>query len=82
MDWSALFAALGVVSTLGVGIVGWYLHGQRSELGDVRTAHNKLKDEFTNFQVKVAENYVTTHDLAEIKDALVRIEGWIRNTKS
>ena len=35
----------------------------------------------TDFQIKVAENYVTTHDLAEIKDALIRIEGWIR-TKS
>jgi Tfp pilus assembly protein PilO len=79
MDWSAIFAALGVVSTLGMAVVGYFVSGQRRELDAAKTAADKLRDEFVTFQVKVAENYVTTHDLSEIKDALVRIEGWIRS---
>ncbi len=67
MDWSAIFAGIGLLSGAGTGILSWYANGQKAEIAAAKAVADKLRDDFVSFRVKVAEEYVTVHDLAEIK---------------
>lgn len=60
--------------TAGLTILGWLLTAQRKKQETVDARHDQIAKELTAFQIKVAENYVTTHDLSDIKTTLVRIE--------
>jgi uncharacterized protein with GYD domain len=71
MDWQTL---INVGGTVGLTVLGWYLSAQKSAAKDATDRQEALKQELTNFRIEVARDYVTTHDLADIKTTLVRIE--------
>jgi ribosomal protein L29 len=71
MDWQTL---INVGGTIGLTVLGWYLNAQKSAAESSETKREALKQELTNFRIEVARDYVTTHDLADIKTTLVRIE--------
>lgn len=72
MDWQLLFNIGGGIATLLVGGYVRFVQGQLDRSKDQQTVANKT---LTDFQIKVAENYVTHTDLRRIEDALVRIEA-------
>ena len=67
MEWSAIFAGLGVISTIAAGVIGGYVRGVSD---DVR----ELRRDLTNHKVSSAEKFITADDLKEIKESLHRIE--------
>ncbi len=78
MDWQTL---INVGGTAGLAIIGWFLNAQREQQKDAEA--KRKEDEakraatdkaLTDFRIEVARDYVTTHDLADIKTTLVRIE--------
>ncbi len=72
MDWQIVLDAVGGLATL---IVGGYVRFVQSQLGQARMDQAVVNKTLTDFQIKVAENYVTHQDLRRIEDALVRIEA-------
>ncbi len=71
MDWQTL---INVGGSVGLTVLGWYLSAQRAATKDAEQKREALKQELTDFRIEVARDYVTTHDLADIKTTLVRIE--------
>lgn len=65
MDWQIL---INVGASVLLALVGGFVANVRREAREMQQA-------FNDFRVQVAENYVTTHDLVEIKNALIRIEA-------
>lgn len=72
MDWQFLFNVGGSIATFLIGGYVRFVQSQLDKAKDALTASNKT---LTDFQIKVAENYVTHTDLRRIEDALVRIEA-------
>lgn len=71
MDAQTLF---NVGSMALLTIIGWFLNAQRAKQNAVDDKVAAQEKELTNFRIEVAKDYVTTHDLADIKNSLVRIE--------
>lgn len=72
MDWQTIFLALlGVLNLLITG----YVRFVQGQMNGTRADIAALVKTLTDFQIKVAENYVTHTDLRRIEDALVRIEA-------
>lgn len=59
--------AINLGASAVLAVVGWFVNGVRK---DIREGQQAL----AAFQLKVAENYVTHTDLADIKAMLHRIE--------
>lgn len=74
MDWQTIFNTAGAIATV---IVGGYVRFVQAQLNSAREAQRAADVTLTQFQIKVAENYVTHSDLRRIEDALVRIEAKI-----
>jgi hypothetical protein len=71
MDWQTL---INVGATGVVALLGWFLNGLASKHKEVDAKASHLERSLTDFRIKVAEDYVTIHDLVDIKNALIRIE--------
>ena len=74
MEWQPfILAGLGTLQLIVAGYVR-YVQGQ---MNAIRVDGAAMAKVLTDFQIKVAENYVTHTDLRRIEDALVRIESKI-----
>jgi hypothetical protein len=72
LDWpTIILAAIGVIEVLIAG----YVRFVQGQIDKARADAATLLRTLTDFQIKVAENYVTHTDLRRIEDALVRIEA-------
>jgi len=72
LDWpTIILAAIGVIEVLIAG----YVRFVQGQIDKARADAAALLRTLTDFQIKVAENYVTHTDLRRIEDALVRIEA-------
>lgn len=60
--------------TIGLTVIGWLLTSQARKRADDDAKRETMKQELTDFRIEVARDYVTTHDLADIKHTLIRIE--------
>lgn len=72
MDWQTLFNG---VLTIALAIVSGYVRFVQGQLRDAKVGQAGTLDRLHNFELKVAENYVTHTDIRRIEDALVRIEA-------
>lgn len=64
MEWKEI---LVLALTVGLPLLSGFV-------SKLRTDQSQMRDDFTAFQIKVAEEYVRTEHIADIKDALIRIE--------
>jgi hypothetical protein len=62
---------INVGATVVLAIVSGFVKSVRSDA-------KETKDRLESFRLEVAKDYVTHADLREIKDALIRIETWLR----
>lgn len=72
MDWQLFFNIGGGVATV---MIGGYVRFVQAQLDKAKDSQGVINKTLTDFQIKVAENYVTHQDLRRIEDALVRIEA-------
>lgn len=72
MDWNAI--ANWAVPAIG-GLASWLWHRLTEVEKDFEAKHAGLQKQFVDFRIKVAEDYVTIHDLAEIKTDIKLILG-------
>lgn len=58
MDWSSILGALSIVSTVGMGVLGYYVSGQRDEAQSIRQELRDIENRASDFRERVAREYV------------------------
>lgn len=74
MDWQIV---INIAAAVVLAIVGGYIRFVQAQQGEERQRREALDLRLSDFQIKVAEKYVTHDDIRRIEDALIRIEAKI-----
>ncbi len=72
LEWQILFNVAGGLATL---VVSGYVRFVQAQLANELNKREILEGKLADFQLKVAEKYVTHDDIRRIEEALIRIEA-------